>query len=559
MAPSVTATEFQTAFHREDGWSVHDVMGTTVWVKGGVWDGGRFCKGAALAERCRSVSAKDAPPAAAAAMDGHFAAAILEGGEARLIADRIMSTPVFHGTQGDRTVIGNRAGEIASTLGLGRGDIDPLAALEIAQAGFTIGRGTLFRAVDFPRPGQMLRLAAGRDPVVINYAAYRPWQALAGGVDTDQDDLAEVTLTILRKLVDSVDSRPILVPLSAGMDSRLIVSGLAHIGYRDVHCVSYGLPGNREATVAKGIAERLGYRWTMLPARRRAIRTFAGSDFHQACRARVDSLFAIPNLFELPAFHQAKVDGVIPDDAVVVNGQSGDFIAGAHIPAGLAGLAGRGPNDWRMLVDAYAKKHFGLWSILNTDETAAHLDGALRAEAARLGAPVDDSNALPFVYEALEFEHRQARYVIQGQRSYECLGLDWRLPLWDPAYLDFWEQAPLSAKFRQNLYRDMLLSRNWGGVWDGFKRTHSMAPLWARAMRTALKAMHAPLGRERWHRFDRSKLDYWQSTNGSYWAFPYGTVAADRRGFRNAVSWWAERYLQEHGIGLNHVMQAIDE
>ena len=41
------------------------------------------------------------------------------------------------------------------------------------------------------------------------------------------------------------------------------------------------------------------------------------------------------------------------------------------------------------------------------------------------------------VYEILEYENRQCKYVINGQRLYEYFKYEWRLPLWDNLYLDF--------------------------------------------------------------------------------------------------------------------------
>ena len=53
------------------------------------------------------------------------------------------------------------------------------------------------------------------------------------------------------------------------------------------------------------------------------------------------------------------------------------------------------------------------------------------------------------IYEILEFEDRQVKYVINGQRLYEFFGYEWRLPLWDSLYLNFWEKVPLEYKFDQ--------------------------------------------------------------------------------------------------------------
>ena len=46
-----------------------------------------------------------------------------------------------------------------------------------------------------------------------------------------REELRNLTLKILQKLIVRANGRQILLPLSAGLDSRLIASGLKHLGY----------------------------------------------------------------------------------------------------------------------------------------------------------------------------------------------------------------------------------------------------------------------------------------------------------------------------------------
>jgi asparagine synthase (glutamine-hydrolysing) len=52
-----------------------------------------------------------------------------------------------------------------------------------------------------------------------------------------------------------------VVPLSGGLDSRIIVAMLKRLGVEDVICFTYGKKGNREAEISRQVAEALGYRW----------------------------------------------------------------------------------------------------------------------------------------------------------------------------------------------------------------------------------------------------------------------------------------------------------
>ena len=95
------------------------------------------------------------------------------------------------------------------------------------------------------------------------YYQYKPWISFK-----DQPtslDLAKVTLDILKKMIDSLNGRQVIIPLSAGNDSRLIASGLKHLGYENVKCYSYGMPDNFETKIAKIVADKLGYDFKFLP------------------------------------------------------------------------------------------------------------------------------------------------------------------------------------------------------------------------------------------------------------------------------------------------------
>ena len=48
--------------------------------------------------------------------------------------------------------------------------------------------------------------------------------------DFYQQELSKITLDIFQKMLDKIGDRQIIIPLSAGNDSRLIASVLKHLG-----------------------------------------------------------------------------------------------------------------------------------------------------------------------------------------------------------------------------------------------------------------------------------------------------------------------------------------
>lgn len=482
------------------------------------------------------------------ALDGHFAL-VLQGADWLLAAvDRVRSIPLFH-HHGDRFQVDAHGGNLAQRVGARA--IDPVAARCLAMGGFTVGEDTLWQGVRQLRPGHYL-LVKGGVATLGRYYQWRPWLGQEAPRDQLRHRLADVTLGALRKMADSAGGRTIVVPLSAGLDSRCIVSGLRAIGYDNVRCFAYGLPGNWEATASKRIAARLGYDWRFVPLSPGRQRAFFASDMHQGYVRFADTGCATPFIQDLMPVHLLMQDGYIAQDAVIVNGQSGDFITGNHIPPALSTSgAAAGPALEQAAFDAFLAKHFRLWRTLATPANDRLVIDRLRRLMAEEGLAMDDPATAYGVYEFLENDVRQAKYVVNGQRCYEYLGLDWRLPLWDSLYLDFYETAPLSAKLNQSLYREMLLEQDWGGVWAGpeWKANRYVSPGWMRVgVRPLLKLLHVPLGRERWHRFERRFLAYWMEITGGQALRSYPTVAADRRGARHFVAWHTEAYLAGKGL-----------
>ena len=76
---------------------------------------------------------------------------------------------------------------------------------------------------------------------------------------------------------------------------------------------------------------------------------------------------------------------------------------------------------------------------------------------------------------------------------------------------------------------------------------------WRRPIRFALKVLHAPLGRVRWHAFERRNLDYWLTPLCGYAIRRWLEVAGDGRGHAGPRAFHIESYLSDKGIGLEEL------
>jgi asparagine synthase (glutamine-hydrolysing) len=514
----------------------------TVWLAGTLFEKDKPLSLAEAAERLAGLPRDPLTlEAALRALDGLFAAVVQRPGVTIAIADHVASMPLL--LRGE--TIAARAEDLFEGGRVPADDIDPQGAATLALSGFTIGETTLSRStVRLPAGGYTLFRADGVHRG--SYTAYTAWDGEIDRTPGLDMRLDEVLSRVIQRAIAQADGRWIMVPLSAGLDSRLIASGLKEHGYAKVKCFAYGQPGNHEAHASRQIAARLGYSWAFVPSKPGRQRAWFASPAHDAYIRFGDALSATPFEQDYAAIARLREEGWMGDDVLVINGQSGDFISGNHIPATLGpgtSMETRGP-----VIDALIAKHHSLWRSLWTQDRLSLVRRELEAELDAFGAPQNPGDMGYALYEAVEYDNRQSKYTIGGQRVYECLGIDWAMPLWDRPFVEFWKKAPLEAKFGQRLYRETLDRLNWGGVWHDIDAARRIVPRWVRPVRLAAKAAAAPFGRKRWHAIDRRLFTYPTDPVCNYAHLPYLKVATDRRGFRNAVSWFTEGYLGRHGL-----------
>jgi asparagine synthase (glutamine-hydrolysing) len=284
---------------------------------------------------------------------------------------------------------------------------------------------------------------------------------------------------------------------------------------------------------------------------------FADPEHQQRLWEDFDTCGGVPFEQDWIAIKALKSGGWISDDALIVNGQSGDFITGNHIPKTLFENV---PNDEatrrQRIHESIFSKHYSLWSALLTPNNKERIAKLLADESDAGGASLLNPNAPHGVYEFLEYQDRQAKYVISGQRTYEALGYGWRLPLWDDEYVLFWRRVPVEYKARQSLYRKTLLADDWGGVWQDVPvNAKTIRPRWIVPLRIAAKLAFAPLGADRWHRAERRLLQWWMDPMRLSAVVPYSKAVRDNRGARHALAWLTDRYLMQHGVDINALFE----
>ena len=291
---------------------------------------------------------------------GHFAIVLYDSEKLFCCVDHVRSIPLLYSHNANEISISSNTTNVSEKSVSDSKDYNKLAAIEIAMSGYTIGNKTLYSNIFQLQAGECL--IAHRNKITVKcYYCYSPWNIVNKDKNFFKDELNKILRHVLEDLILSCRDRQIIIPLSGGYDSRLIVSGLKEMGVKDVICFSYGLSNNFEAKTAEKIATKLGYKYIYVPMSIKGQKeTFSRKSFSQFWRYS-DNYCNSPVLIDYSAVKKLIDDHDIAKDAIFINGNSGDFITGGHIIS-------QNSNDLEsgidVLIDSILNKHFSLWRAL---------------------------------------------------------------------------------------------------------------------------------------------------------------------------------------------------
>ena len=472
----------------------------------------------------------------------NFAAIIEAPNFVLAFVDTIRSYPIFYFQQPGSLILSNSARWVRA-----EGDLKTLnsdSVLEFSMAGFVTGRETLYENLFQLQAGELLFFDKRSGQIALErYYRFFPSIVREESLETCVNQLSEVTNRVFRRVIQRANGAPIWVPLSGGLDSRLVLCKLKEFGYDRLTAFSYGPSGNHEAKAAKYVAEQLSVPWIFVPSRHSESRKFFWSNLRRDYWSFSDGLCSVPNMQDIMPLLALRRQGSLPSDAIVINGQSGDFITGGHIPTSLmeekAGIS--------ELLDAVINKHFSLWVHLKRknnlkqieEKIAAHLDWAKEIPTWL--------ERMPLLFEYWEWQERQCKYVVNGQRIYEFLGLGWELPLWDVDYLHFWQSVPPGLKFGQKLYRSYLERYDFHGLFKEFNPTVWRWPGATISVVPVARAMQILFG-ERYKRLVYKYASYYGHFGYHYAPYGFKYFVTNISKARHAASFFVKTWIDENGI-----------
>ncbi|MCF8011594.1 MAG: asparagine synthase [Clostridiales bacterium] len=382
-------------------------------------------------------------------LNGFYALIFNKGKQLFAAVDRVRSIPLFYGVKGNDFYISDNAEWIRQQVG--NQELDPLAKEEFLLTGYVTGPDTLFPDVKQLQAGEAIIVKETKQGLSINpIRYYRFVHEYEQDKNMEQlmDEHDQVLVRVFNRLIQVANGRTIVVPLSGGYDSRLIVLMLKRLGYENVVTFSYGRPGNQESEISRQVAESLGVRWEFVPYSNKDWYRWFNSEERKEYWKFACGFSSLGHIQDWPAVMKLREKKLISENSIFVPGHSADLPAGSR-SLSESKLYNNDLVNQKKVINAILRYHFSLriWSK-RAKRFMPFFESRILTILESLNQYPDNASA----FESWDIAERQAKFIINSLRVYEFWGYDWWIPFWDYEYMKFWCKVPLDFRINKRLY-----------------------------------------------------------------------------------------------------------
>jgi len=211
------------------------------WASGTAWIGETQLNAENIAELFDSLSSLESIRTAVNQLVGFYSIISIRENCAILIVDPIRSIPLFYADEIGNIFISNSSNSIFDALT--NPEKNREAQTEFLLTGYTTGQDTLIDLIHQVRPGEIVTISKRFDGFNICSEFYFNSIFRSPGIATTNELHAEfdsILKSIFSRLCRLADGRQIVLPLSGGLDSRLIALWLKELNYTNVLTFTYG-------------------------------------------------------------------------------------------------------------------------------------------------------------------------------------------------------------------------------------------------------------------------------------------------------------------------------
>ena len=313
---------------------------------------------------------------------------------------------------------------------------------EYKHATYVSGGNTLIEGVRQTEGGKTIAIGDGGE-----VSERREDIDFAGNISREPSDIADVAITSVERLAKYAAGRSIWLAMSGGYDSRILAVMLKRIGYSDINTYTYGLGGNIEVGKSKHTARKLGLNWEFVKHTPEIWQDLYDSSVRREMDDRHWIRTSLP-IADWPAVHQLRRQEKMGENAVIVTGHGGGFLAGVIFPDKMYS------EDYvrhSQVVDAIMRQNYNKNNISKNakEKIKRRLSSNLNFDGG--------SGALAVSYlDRWNLSERQTKHVTSCLQTFEPYNVSYWLPYFDEEYVRFWSNTNTDQRINKKIYKEFI-------------------------------------------------------------------------------------------------------
>jgi|TARA_Y100000294_G_scaffold59293_1_gene56069 asparagine synthase (glutamine-hydrolysing) len=457
--------------------------------------------------------------------------------------DRVRTYPLFYTTEAEKLFVSDDASWLKTKTS--NSELCAESIIEFYQSGFVTGNKTLYKNIFTLQAGEAISARYTQGIWKLDkkrYFKYFPDSITDKSVSDLLKELDEIFFQIFTSILKRNKNRVFMIPLSGGVDSRLIVNWMKRIGVDNILCYSFGTQNNRDCKKAKEIAQRLGYEWRFVELTKELWLEAYHSSLFKRLKSKFSGYCSLMSNQEFPAIYDMNKKNIIPKNSIFIPGHTGDFISGGHIPDNLYEFHPTSETVVKYIID----KHFSLWKTLRINSRKRILEYLERRVKKQIKIfDIHSHDMTSQVIEYYDWQERQAKFIVQFVSVYKLFDYSFELPLWSKELMDYFLKIPLHLKHNKYLYIKYLKRFDQFGIFGDEK---SITNKERRNRR--FDHVYRYFYRDCYDWFYKQFLAYYKNDVNYLSPFPYTRIVSSLGLYRNQNSFFVQDYLEELNSGL---------
>ena len=364
-----------------------------------------------------------------------------------IASDCSRAFPLFYSLKNKKIYLSDDITYLKNTLNIQR--FNPLSEIEIKASNHTHGKKTLLESIFQVQSNEFIIIENNTTIQNNFYESYAIKEENSAPYIKLKKEVFITFESSFKRMINSLNNKMVVIPLSGGFDSRLIAVLLKKYNYKNVVCYTYGNLNSLEIKVSKKVAKQLGFKWFFIEYNSELTGNIHKDKIFKEFAHFAGKFCSTPNLQEYFAVKHLKENNLIHKESIFIPGYAGDLLGGSQflkiIPKNL---------KTEEIIDLIIENKFYNYKITIKEKELLknEIENNLK------NSDINYHHKLPSsVFENYDIAEKIAKYIFNSISFYNFFGYEHRVPFWDRELLNLFKKIPVKFKLNKVLFNEVLI------------------------------------------------------------------------------------------------------